>query len=376
MGLEDEIREIEEEIAETPYNKATEEHIGRLKAKLSKLKDELAERESGGGGGGGYDVPKHGDATVALVGYPSVGKSTLLNALTNAESETGSYEFTTLEVVPGMLKHRQVDIQLLDVPGLIEGAAGGRGRGREVMSVLRSADLLLFLVDAFEPEGYAKLRDELHENGIRRDTSPPDVRIEKKDRGGVDVRKTDDVSLSDEVVEGTMREHGIVNALVVIREDVTVEELSDAVLDNRVYIDTMVAVNKVDLADESVLERTREKLAEEGIDSAVGVSAEEERGLETLKDRILEELDLTRVYLKPQGGDPDTEEPLVLESGATVGDAAEKIHRDFEADGRTNSEGNGGFRYAKVWGDSAKHDGQQVGVDHELADGDVLTIIS
>jgi len=366
MGLEEEIQEIEEEIAETPYNKATEEHIGRLKAKLSKLKDELADKESGGGGGGGYDVPKHGDATVALVGFPSVGKSTLLNALTNAESEVGSYEFTTLEVVPGMLKHRKVDIQLLDVPGLIEGASGGRGRGREVMSVLRSADLLLFLVDVFEPEQYSMLRGELHENGIRMDTSPPDVHIQRRDRGGVDVRKTDEVTLSDDVIEGTLREHGIVNAVVVVREDITVEELSDVILDNRVYIDSMVAVNKVDLADETVLERTREVLADEGVGSAVGVSAEEERGLETLKDRIFDELDLTRVYLKPQGGEADFEEPLVLDGEATVGDAAEKIHRDF--DGR--------FRYAKLWGESAKHDGQQVGVDHELADGDVLTILT
>jgi small GTP-binding protein len=366
MGLEEEIQEIEEEIAETPYNKATEEHIGRLKAKLSKLKDELAEKQSGGGGGGGYDVPKHGDATVALVGFPSVGKSTLLNALTNAESEVGSYEFTTLDVVPGMLKYKKVDIQLLDVPGLIEGASGGRGRGREVMSVLRSADLLLFVVDVFEPEGYEKLRNELHENGIRMDTSPPDVHIDRRDRGGIDVRKTDDVSLSDDVIENTLREHGIVNGIVVVREDVTVEQLNDAILDNRVYIDSMVAVNKVDLADESVLERAREKLSEEGVESAVGVSAEEKRGLDALKDRIFENLDLVRVYLRPQGGDPDYEEPLVLEKGATVGDVTEKIHRDL--DGR--------LRYAKVWGESAVHEGQQVGEDHELADEDVLTVLT
>jgi Predicted GTPase len=234
------------------------------------------------------------------------------------------------------------------------------------MSVLRSADLLLFLVDVFEPEQYSMLRGELHGNGIRMDTSPPDVHIQRRDRGGVDVRKTDEVSLSDDVIEGTLREHGIVNAVVVVREDISVEELSDAILDNRVYIDSMVAVNKVDLADESVLERTRDVLAEEGVDSAVGVSAEEKRGLGALKDRIFEELDLTRVYLKPQGGDPDYDEPLVFGGDATVGDAAEKIHRAF--DGR--------FRYAKLWGESAKHDGQQVGEDHELADGDVLTVIT
>jgi len=94
MGLEEEIREIEEEIASTPYNKSTEAHIGRLKSKLAELKEKL-ENQSSAGGGTGYSVEKHGDATVALVGFPSVGKSTLINAMTNADSEVGSYEFTT-----------------------------------------------------------------------------------------------------------------------------------------------------------------------------------------------------------------------------------------------------------------------------------------
>ena len=129
MGLEDEIEDLREEIANTPYNKATEAHIGRLKAKLAEKKEKL-ENQSSAGGGHGYAVEKHGDATVALVGFPSVGKSTLINALTNADSEVGSYEFTTLDVNPGMLQYRGANIQILDVPGLIEGAAGGRGGGK------------------------------------------------------------------------------------------------------------------------------------------------------------------------------------------------------------------------------------------------------
>ncbi len=364
MGIEEEIQELEEEIAETPYNKATEQHIGRLKAKVAELR-EKQKKESGSGGGGGYDVPKHGDATVAFVGFPSVGKSTLLNALTNAESETGSYEFTTLDVVPGMMKYQGADIQLLDVPGLISGAAEGRGRGQEVISVLRNADLLLFLVDVFEPIQYRKLRDELYANGVRMNTRPPDVKITKKGRGAIDVRATDDLSLSEEAVVETCEQHGIVNANVVIREDLTLDELNDAIVENRVYLDTMVAVNKLDLADEASVERARDQLKEMGVDSAVGVSAEEELGLDTLRERIYEELDLIRVYLKPQGGEADYDEPLVVQRGATVEEAASKIHREFEER----------FRFAKVWGESAKHDGQQVGSDHELMDEDVLTLV-
>src|SRR6056297_2867099 len=163
MGLEEEIEDLREEIANTPYNKATEAHIGRMKAKLAEKKEKL-ENQSSAGGGHGYAVEKHGDATVALVGFPSVGKSTLINSMTNADSEVGSYEFTTLDVNPGMLEHKGANIQLLDVPGLVEGAAGGRGGGREVLSVIRTSDLVVFVLGAFEVERYRDLYDELYNN--------------------------------------------------------------------------------------------------------------------------------------------------------------------------------------------------------------------
>ncbi len=97
MGIEEKIKE---------YNKATSHHIGKLKAKLSKLKEESLQRSSGGTKGQGFHVKKSGDATVVLVGFPSVGKSTLLNNITNAESKVGAYQFTTLDIVPGVMEHK------------------------------------------------------------------------------------------------------------------------------------------------------------------------------------------------------------------------------------------------------------------------------
>src|SRR3990172_6521249 len=88
--LEDQIRSIEDEIQRTPYNKATQHHIGKLKAKVARLKEELdARRSKSGGAGRTYAVRKSGNATVGLIGFPSVGKSTLLNAITEAQSEVG-----------------------------------------------------------------------------------------------------------------------------------------------------------------------------------------------------------------------------------------------------------------------------------------------
>jgi len=369
MGLEEEIEELEQEIAETPYNKSTEKHIGRLKAKLSEKKEELERRQSSGSGGGGYAVEKHGDATVALVGFPSVGKSTLLNALTNADSEVGSYEFTTLDVNPGMLEYNGANIQLLDVPGLIEGAAENRGGGQAVLSVVRTADLVLFVLSAFEIDEYERLSEELYKNKVRLDTEPVQVNVRKRHKGGINLTTSDQVSLDDETIMEVLRQYDYINADVTIREDLTIDQLVDALEDNREYLPSAVAVNKVDLIEPDYLETVEADLREHGIDpdEAVFISAEEERGLDSLKETIWNDLGLIRVYMDKPGRGVDYEEPLVLtETDNTVDDALEKLGGSFDRR----------FRFARVTGPSAKHDEQQVGRDHELEDEDVLRIVA
>jgi small GTP-binding protein len=367
MGLEEEIREIEEEIADTPYNKSTEEHIGRLKAKLAQKKEKLEKQQSSGGGGYGYGVEKHGDATVALVGFPSAGKSTLLNALTNADSEVGSYEFTTLDVNPGMLKYNGANIQILDVPGLIEGAAGGRGGGKEVLSVVRTADLVVFILDVFEIDDCARLREELYKNKVRLDTDPPRITVRKKGKDGLRVDSSVDLDLDDGTIKEVLRENGFINADITIGEQVDLDRLIDGVMDNREYLPSVVTVNKVDLIDPDYLPTVEENLRGHGIDpdEAVFISAEEEKGLDALKERLWDELGLMRIYMDKPGRGVDYDEPLILWEGDTVEDACRKLGGNFEDR----------FRFARVTGPSAKHDEQQVGTDHELADEDVLRIV-
>jgi len=189
MGVLEKIKEIEDEMARTQKNKATNYHLGTLKAKLARLRSELLIEQSGGSGGGGgegFDVARLGDARVALIGFPSVGKSTLLSTLTETKSEAAAYEFTTLTCVPGTMHYKGSRVQVLDLPGIIEGAARGKGRGKEVIAVARSADTILIVLDAGK-EGLNRhreiLEEELETVGLRLNKRPPDVTFTKKENG-------------------------------------------------------------------------------------------------------------------------------------------------------------------------------------------------
>merc|ERR1711907_523333 len=184
------IRDIEHEMARTQKNKATSGHLGLLKAKLAKLKRELISDASGKGGGGGggegFDVNKSGDARVGLIGFPSVGKSTLLNVLTNTFSEAASYEFTTLTCIPGVIRYKGAKIQLLDLPGIIEGAKDGKGRGRQVISTARTCSLIIIVLDVSRPLTHKKLIEkELEGFNIRLNRVKPDIKISRKEAGGI-----------------------------------------------------------------------------------------------------------------------------------------------------------------------------------------------
>lgn len=130
---------------------------------------------------GTNSVAKSGNARVALLGFPSTGKSTLLGKVTKTVSETAAYEYTTLTAIPGVLEINGARIQLLDLPGIIEGASQGRGRGRQVVSVVKTADLILMMLDCTKAQDQRRLLEiELEAVGVRINTKPPDVTFRHK----------------------------------------------------------------------------------------------------------------------------------------------------------------------------------------------------
>ena len=349
-SIEEQIKKIEEEIFNTQKNKATEHHIGKLKAKIARLKEEAEKRRSQGAKGKGFAIKKTGDATVGLIGFPSIGKSTLLNQLTAASSKIGAYDFTTLDAIPGVLKYRGADIQLLDLPGLIVGASKGKGRGQEILSAIRNVDLLLLIIDAHHSTHLTLIKNELYGAGLRLNQTKPDVVVSKKGHGGITINSTVNLTHLTEPIIKSIASEFVINADIIIRENLTQDQLIDSFSQNRVYSPGLVVINKIDLVSPPVVEKMKLSIQQTGFD-VVAISAQNTVGLGELKERIFYHLRLIRVYMKPVGKQTDFTEPLILHTGDTVATAARKLHRDFQKK----------FRYATVTGPSAKHQGQKVG---------------
>ena len=361
-SIEEEIVAIEDEIRRTQYNKATQRHIGRLRAKLAVLRLEREARSRGRGGGSGYAVRKSGHATVGLVGYPSVGKSTLLTRITAADSAVGAYDFTTLSIIPGMLRWHGASIQVLDMPGLVPGAARGRGRGREVLSVVRAVDLVLFLVDP-EHTNLRALVQELENGGVRLNSRPPRIVVTPGERGGLTIASTTRLTqLAGGLATDIAREFGLHNGTIVFREDASPDQLIDVLAGNRVYVAAILAVNKSELLTSEERERLRRDLRPF---DPVFVSARTGEGVEELVRRTGEALRFIRIYVKPPGRPADREEPVILHVGSTVTDLLTRLPTDLKRS----------FRAAQVWGRSARFPGQTVGRDHVLMDDDVVTVV-
>jgi len=358
MDILQQIAELEEKIRTTPYHKGTEHQIGRWRARIAKLKEEILEKESKKGGGKSFGVRKSGDATVVLVGPPSVGKSSLINCLTSAESRVGSYDFTTLTTIPGMMEYRGAKIQILDLPGLISGAAKGKGRGKEVLSNVRMADLILLVVDINRLGMIEQIKKELSDFGVRLDQKPPLVTIKKTTRGGIKINSTTPLThLNLKTVQELASEFRIHNGEIIIKEDITLERLIDTFLGNRVYLPYLIVVNKADLIN---------KGNNLGLPTSfILVSALKKQGIEELKSAIWDKLGLLRVYLKAPEKLPDFSSPVIIKKGEKLRDLLEKIALPKKEL----------ISRAKIFGSGAKFPGQEVSLEFQPQEGTIVSFL-
>merc|ERR1712147_545235 len=352
------------EMARTQKNKATSAHLGTLKAKLAKLRRELITPKSQGGSTKeeSVEVAKTGDSRIGVVGFPSVGKSTLLTNLAGVYSKIAAYEFTTLTTVPGVIRYKGAKIQLLDLPGIIEGAKDGKGRGKQVIAVARTCNLILIVLDVLKPLHHKKIIEkELEGFGIRLNKKPPNLSVTRKEKGGINLTTTCQQSILDnDMVKSILGEFRICNADVVLREDATEDDLIDVIEGNRVYIPVIYVLNKIDQISIQELDIIYK------IPHCVPISAHHKWNFDDLLEKIWDWLALVRISPKPKGQLPDYTAPVVLQQGkTTIENFCDNIHKTIMQN----------FRCALVWGASVKHQPQKVGREHELVDEDVVQVV-
>ena len=234
-------------------------------------------------------VRREGAAQIALVGSPNSGKSSLLQALSNVQIKTGEYAFTTTRPVPALTRIRGVLVQLVEIPGLIQGASEGRGGGRALLGVLRDANAIVLCHDASAPlDELETIRRELDASGIA--------------------------------------------------------------------LPAILAATKADEAPPGAIAHLAAALPDLEL---VVVSILDEASLEAFREAVWRLTGLLRVFLRD-------DQPVALHPPATVVDVARTIHHDLAES----------CRGARVWGPSARFEGQRVGRDHVVADGDVVEILA
>ena len=239
-------------------------------------------------------VRREGAAQIALVGPPNVGKSSLLQALSEIQIKTGDYPFTTLRPVPALTRIGGVLVQLVEIPGLIEGANEDRGGGRALLGVLRSVDAIVYCA--------------------RADADPAELRP-------------------------------------------VLDEVSLASIEKPAFL----AATRADEAPSGALERLRASFPELDV---VPVSIIDEASLDSFRAAVWGLTGLIRVHLRSNG--TIAAEPLAIEAGATVTEVADSVHHDLAET----------FVGARIWGPSARFDGQRVGREHEVLDGDTVEILT
>jgi len=324
---------LREMLRTIPKHKGTEHLQADIKARIKELGEQLESGKKGTAHGGpALVIRPEGAAQVALIGPPNSGKSALHDRLTASGAAVAPYPFTTQVPQPGMLPHENIQFQLLDLPPLSPDHPLPW-----LATTLQTADAALVVVDLTDADCVQQLEAVHAMLAERRVTLGAAWPADDPAAGGSD-RNAD-------------RGDGI---------DSGGATGSDVFA---VRLPALLLANHADRVDDPAAELQALRELSGLRWPALVVSAATGRGLGDIGPWLFRQLAIVRVYTKVPGHPAERERPFALRRGQTVGDVARLVHRDLA---RT-------LRYARLWGPSG-FDGQQVGPEHRVADGDVIEL--
>ena len=271
---EEKVEALEAMLSIMPKHKGTDKLRALLRSKIAKFSEESQRKlATAGRRGDAYYVKKEGAGQVILVGLPNAGKSQLVAAVTEASPNVADYPFSTQSPTPGMMNFENIQIQLVDIPPIID-----RSARPGLPNLLRDTNLLLLVLDL---------------------SQDPEIQMET-----------------------LFEELGKLKIKPVGRKESTEQWIHQK--------KAVVVGNKDDV--EGSGEHYRKLESQYGAEfPIISISAKEGAGLEVLKREIYRRLEIIRVYTKAPGRKADLEKPVILKRGSTVDDFAQAIHKDFHA---------------------------------------------
>jgi len=309
---------LREMYAILPKHKGTDKLQADLKRRISKLQDALQKSHKIGRRPYAFSIEREGAAQVVLLGPTNSGKSSILRALTHAEPEVAAYPFTTRTPMPGMMPFEDIQIQLVDMPPIVDG-----GVEHWFFQIVRGCNAALIVIDG---TSQAMLKD---------------IELVGKEmaRAGIYLAGT---------MPGTTPR-------------TTPKDQSDA-NETQIVKKALIVANKMDIGSHAETLALLEACLDGGL-KAVPFSAVTKEGTDPLKSDIFRMLSLVRVYTKVPGKKPDLGRPFVLPLGSTVLDVASLVHKDFASN----------LKSARIWG-AGVFAGQFVDRDHVVNDKDLVEL--
>jgi ribosome-interacting GTPase 1 len=331
---------LKEMLKTIPKHKGTEHLQADIKTRIKELTEELAGPKKGGIRTGPiYTIQPEGAAQVALLGPPNSGKSSLHAKLTGSHAEVGPYPYTTHAPLPGMMPYKDIHFQLIDLPPISTSFMEPW-----MPNALQLSQAVILLVDL----GIAGCVENVVEIMTRLENKRISLIEKWKEPLGFGYLDADDKDkASDKHNEEAENEDG--------------DDLDDPF---HIYLPTLLVANKCDVQNDPDEIEVLEELIQKKY-PAIFISVTTGDGIERIGTLLFEGLGIVRVYTKAPGRPPDMDRPFTVFRGDTVLDVARLVHRDIAKT----------FKFGRIWG-SAKFDGQQVGRDHVVCDGDVVELHS
>lgn len=373
-SLEEKIKKLEEFISLVPKHKATEKIVALNRTRLVKLKGELESNKKRqkklSSRISPFSVKSEGIQIILISDFhtSSAGKTTIFHHLTGAKYENIG-KFTPIPQI-GIYKFEKIKFQIVDMPALMKGASKGVGHGLEILSAIRSADLICICIDLSRniKKQMELVLTELNNANIRINTTPPPIEIEKTGSNKIQVFYLTEEAKKylnlDEDIKQVVEESGIHNAVVKISGKINLEMVSDILNPSIAYKKIILLGTKGDLPNTQNQFDLLKKKYKNIFPLIIGVSGKKGEGFIDFGNNILEFLNKIKIFTK--SGNKIAEPPLIVNKDSTVKDIALRIHKSFFKN----------FKYAIVYRKGLNMNKKRVGINYLLQNEDVVEIFT